>query len=154
MKKLILLVLLSASFAGCEVEPEGDLAASWMIVVENKTDKDILVSGGHLYTPVQDGVVIAPMESEYIAHLSILGASDSKDPLIDIFEEHHIDNMNEGPDDLFGPFDPFTMTIAGEPVSEDIWLRKYWVFTSNDPLIAYYTLTVTDELLASLTAAE
>ncbi len=44
---------------------------------------------------------------------------------------------------------PFTMTIDGAKVPDDIWQNRYWVFEPG-VFKSVYTLTVTDELLKSL----
>ncbi len=146
MKRLIVLSMLT-SLLGCndkEEIVECDAIYDTVFIVDNETDKEITVSNDYPYTIYGDrDVALLFGESEVIYGRSGLGPCDNETLLEDKLQ-----------DDFLIPFGgmpeySFTMTIDGEEVSSEIWLRKYWSFTP-DYYSWTYTLTVTDELLSEL----
>jgi hypothetical protein len=123
------------------------------IVLDNKTDKTITVSYHGPYetrnsyvlsgasTEIYDG--LPPRDREIGLLLGDILPDGSKS----IRDELTYDYI-ESP---YNPSSSVLMTIAvdGKGVSDEIWLRKYWSVAANKMDLTY-TLTVTDELLASL----
>ena len=148
MKNLALfsMLLLLAGLGGCEKKAECDYYDYF--VVENKTDKQIVVS-----IKLNDGMThsaeIVPDESERIYHMSALWPCGNNEPMRDYFEELQLIPYGEpfyddSVEDEWG----YKMTFDGEAVSRKIWLRKYWSFSSTADSRTW-TLTVTEELLAN-----
>jgi hypothetical protein len=154
MKKFVLIIALLALCLSCDKKDdrwgvECDAVYPAEFVIENKTDKEILVSNNH---PNQGGAVsVVPGETEIMATgLYFTNQCENTELLKDLFDDDN-DLVYEVPLDDLGF--PFTMTISGKPAPDGIWIRKYWTFTPGYYSWTY-TLVVTDELLASLVAAE
>ncbi len=127
MKKLLLPCLpFVAALTGCDYSCFTDF------VVINQTASIIEVNGEYgqikIY-PNEEGLVY--MESDLCGDRSTLS-----------------DRYAEYPD--WKIVNGFNMTINGENVSEEIWTRKYWEFSSIIVRKAKYTLTFTEELLETL----
>lgn len=142
----------------------------WNFIVENKTDKEIVVSyhpeysegyyynygyGGYgEYSDEDISIVIAPTESKAVIELQTFGGCNNKVALEDAFEAEEIlpfgmTHMSDDFWDILGT----KVTVDGKEIPRSVWLRKHWTF-AGEPYARNYTLTVTDELLAKLAAEQ
>ena len=159
MKKVLLLFTLFVLSWNCSKKegiPEGiecDAGYEWFFVIKNGTgDKEIEISTDYQWgTGYPKQITLAPNDNAAISEVDILGPCGAKEPMEELmlgdnFYVHPIDLILSGPDQFF------TMTVDGVEVSHEIWNIKYWPFEADpsDFYKAYYTLTVTDELLDSL----
>lgn len=156
MKRYVLLLILLPLLYGCDNEDMElfvDYGYEWKFVVANETgDKEIIVTQDYPYGPFPHIFALAPKRSDVIWAEYLLG-SEATGVMPDFFEDGSLRLVVGGFDYVRGDYEvyPFTMTVDGKKISSDIWLRKHWSF-SSELYVATYTLTVTDELLASLSA--
>ncbi len=170
MKKVFFLSVLAAvaalTFTSCNKETH-ETYHPRKFAVKNATDKTITVTGDpdtgwFVYTPV----TISPGQSRLVAEDYLSGGmygegnygygnygSDDDDGY-DLSDFYMKDNMKPDFHIPYGGDDSgLDMSIGETKVPAAIWTRKYWDFLPDwDQMI--YTLTVTDELLASLTPAQ
>jgi hypothetical protein len=131
MKKPLIFFILAASAAlsGCD--------ALWHIdwVVENRTESEIVITTKRMGE--SNSIVIAPDDKQLI-----------------YFEEDLGDPGGLPDDDGYGYQGPVLtdakIMIDNNEVPDEIWLRKYWIFTKNSKYNGTYTLTITDELIETI----
>ncbi|MDR2890639.1 MAG: hypothetical protein LBV18_03420 [Alistipes sp.] len=141
MNKFVCLLTLPALFIGCsDTKPnvECDAGYTMEFYVENGTNKEVVVSNNTLHDAISPG-------GRFMVDDSFsLGPCDNNVLMTDRFpDDYRIGAAKYN----------FSMTIDGEDISDEIWLRKHWSFTPGYYSWTY-TLVVTDELLAELAAAE
>lgn len=148
MKRILLLLLSTALFVGCtRITSWSDCGYSLDFMVVNETEAMIVIDNEGTYWPSYgESISIAAGKDDIIGEEVQLGSCDNKTLLPDELD----DDYRISQSDYYGwEGDPFTMTIDGREVSDEIWLRKHWSFES-DFYNRTYTLHVTDELLEQL----
>ncbi|MDR2890484.1 MAG: hypothetical protein LBV18_02625 [Alistipes sp.] len=148
MKKLIIFMLFIFT-VGCDDKRSVLCEAGYTteFIVINETTREIAL---FCDLPEED-IAIMSSETGTIYESLETGACDSKNLMLDLFEEGQV--IRVSPENYLLDSHPYSMTINGEAVPDAIWLRKHWSFTPGYYSWTY-TLTVTDELLAELAAAE
>jgi hypothetical protein len=148
MKKLLIFGALASTLvlalSGCgKQEPNGGVFYYLDFVMENQTDKDIVVPDTYIDYYIALSVTIAPGESRKVGYT------------------YHHDEQGASVKDLYAPEDaliPYkygyggplqTVTVDGDKISDAVWTRKYWSF---DAEVRTYTLTITDALLDEFAA--
>ncbi len=145
MKRLIVFIMFVILFCCCRDKETViiDYSYEWDFFIENDTNKEILITEDCPYGPFDGPYILANGDIKQVSGLWQLGG-ESKAKLEDnLRNDFRISHFS------LGDGYPFTMTIDGANVPDEIWLRKYWSFES-DFYVRTYTLTVTDELLRQL----
>ena len=146
MKKALFFIAVAMLAAGCDAETfTDDAAITYEFIVHNKTNETISVSAVSENDQSEKVVTIASGDSENICTFGTIGTVSNKRPLEDLSKDDHYIGQ--------AVRHSFAMAIGEETVSDEIWLHKYWAFKSTLDTKTY-TLTVTDELLASLPSVE
>lgn len=144
MKNTLLLAVLLVFFIGCDKDrgsSDCDAIYTTEFRVENRSDREIVISSET--QNASNDETISPGRVLLVDSRYKMGPCDGDTLMEDIFTDDY--RICVG-----GTIDyPFTMTIDGEEVSSDIWLRKYWSFRPEQRLCTY-TLFVTDRLLSEL----
>ena len=133
-----------------ELLRECDASYVWEFEVKNETDKAVVITDEYPYGPYPHNVTLASGKSEIITSHFTIGPCDAKIVMEELYKyDFHIGvgGIAGVGDNIFGY--PFTMTIDGVKIYDDIWLRKHWSFMP-ELYRSTYTLIITDELLASL----
>ena len=158
MKKIGFLAILFVLCAGCKKEESKyiklcDADYVWFFMVKNETgDKEIFISTEYPYgTGYPKQFTLAPGDSGTLSVFATLGSCDAQKPMkeLNFGDDFYVVPLSSI---IYGPDQFFTMTVDGVEVSHEIWNIRYWPFEADmsDFHKAYYTLTVTDELLDSL----
>ena len=171
MKKAFLLsalaVVAALAFTSCNKETPDNPYYPRKFAVKNDTDKTITVTGdpesGWL---VYNTVTIAPGERRLVAEDYISGGmmygeanygygsyDGSGDDSYDLDDYYMKDDLKPDFCIPYGEDSGLDMTVGETAAPVAIWQRKYWDFLPDYEQVIY-TLTVTDELLASLTPAQ
>lgn len=159
MKKAFLLAAVAAAFTaaltGCN-DDDPVYRSDRNFAVKNATDRTIVVTGAesggwYIFTPI----TIAPGESKFVFTdiLDVPGGYGYGSYYGDVEDYNRKDELN--PDYLipFGDGESvLDMTVGETKAPAAVWQRKHWDFMSNYT-DTFYTLTVTDALLESLSPA-
>ncbi len=149
MKKLLFLITLMIPLLGCKKDNnefvQCDAAYSMNIVVKNETNKVVLMTNKYPESSIgwEDQTIPAGETNDHVSFMIGLGPCENDRLSVDMMHEDEI---------VFGTnigTSVFRISVGGEDVTDDIWLRKYWTYTPGY-FDETYTLTITDELLASL----
>jgi hypothetical protein len=127
-------VLFSAlAFAGCEKQIDADGSVAWEWKITNDTDAEIVVEVSSTNNGVRGPVAIPVGETKSILFLSFLTDPEPK-PAGDYYANNSLPEIY------------MTTKIDGRFMSDEIWDREHWTF-SSDVGLGTYTMTLTDELI-------
>ncbi len=155
---LAVFALAGLTLTSCK-EERCETAYNFIYIVKNATDREIVVSPW--YDDSEEGllsVTLSPGNTRRVYN-NVFSVACDRTPLEDGYEDDDLLPSLGGWGYNYGGYgggygdDEFSMTVGGEEVPEEIWMRENWTFES-DHFPQYgnmiYTLTVTDELLARI----